>query len=356
MQNDRWYILKVAGIYVTTIIGAGFASGQEIVQFFASYYNGGFVGILFSGLLFALIGAIVLNKVYSDRIKNYDEFIFPIFGWFFGWLIQILVTLFMISLFSIMVAGASNIISDNTGLSYTLSAILMGLICLIIILTSIRGVVMISAILTPFLIVGIILAGIYIIIFKDTAVFDITGYFSTVTKNNIFSSLLYVSYNSLMSIVIMCNLLPYLKSRNIAIKGGLLGGALLGIVAFIINWAIYIFYPEVSQAQLPIIEILHKYSGIAKVLYTFVLFLAMLISAVTSGFCVVDRISSKIKISPKIVALLLCILAVPMSSLGFSGLIATIYPVFGYLGLFIIFALLIQFVKGLFEPRRLRRY
>jgi len=56
---------------------AGFASGQEIMQFFSSYYEGGFYGIVLAGVLFALIGYIVLVKVYSERIRNYEEFLFP---------------------------------------------------------------------------------------------------------------------------------------------------------------------------------------------------------------------------------------------------------------------------------------
>ena len=90
-------ILKVAGVYITTIIGAGFASGQEIVQFFSSYYEGGFYGIILAGILFAIIGYVVLDKVYSERIRGYDEFVFPTVGWFMGWVMEVVVSLFMFS-------------------------------------------------------------------------------------------------------------------------------------------------------------------------------------------------------------------------------------------------------------------
>ncbi len=72
----------------------------------------------------------------------------------------------------------------------------------------------------------------------------------------------------------------------------------------------------------------------------------MYTSAVTSGYCLTERISTKIKISYKLVAAVLCAVAIPMSSLGFSSLIAALYPVFGYLGLFLLFLILFQFIKG----------
>jgi len=46
LSQDVKNILKVASIYMATVIGAGFASGQEIMQFFSSYYEGGFYGIV----------------------------------------------------------------------------------------------------------------------------------------------------------------------------------------------------------------------------------------------------------------------------------------------------------------------
>ena len=36
--------LRIAGVYVGTIIGAGYASGQEILQFFTGYGWWGIVG------------------------------------------------------------------------------------------------------------------------------------------------------------------------------------------------------------------------------------------------------------------------------------------------------------------------
>lgn len=91
----------MASIYIATIVGAGFASGREIVQFFTSYYRGGFYGILLTGVLFAFIGYTVLNKVYLERIQNYEEFLFPTVGWVLGWVMEIIVTLFMASVFAL---------------------------------------------------------------------------------------------------------------------------------------------------------------------------------------------------------------------------------------------------------------
>lgn len=353
MKGEVRSIIKVACIYMATIIGAGFASGQEIVRFFTHYYEGGFYGIILAGILFGLIGAIVLNKVYCERISNYDEFLFPSVGWFLGWVMEIMVTLFMISLFCVMVAGMGNILMEKFKLPFNYGVALMAVLCMIIILTDIRGIVSLSSIVTPLLLIGIIAVGLYIIIFKDTSVFNISAGLGKITDNWFFSSLIYVSYNSILSIVVMCTLLPYLKTKRTGIVGGLLGGSFLCLVALILNTAIFIFAPHSLISEFPVLSIVQKYGSLLNIIYTFILWLAMFLSAVTSGYCFIERIGSKIRINEKIIALIICAVVIPLSSMGFSNLIATIYPIFGYLGLFMVFVVLFQGLRLL--PRRLNK-
>jgi len=335
-------IFKVACIYMATIIGAGFASGQEIMQFFSSYYEGGFYGIILAGILFSIIGYVVLDKVYSERIRNYEEFLFPTVGWFFGWVMEILVTMFMISVFCIMIAGAGGIISDKLSIPYYFAVLIVALLCALVFFTEIRGIVNISSILTPILIFGILGFGLYIIVSKEMAVFNFSGSISKITDNWFFSSLLYVSYNSIASVVVMCSLLPYLKNRKTAVLGGVLGGVMLCFMAIIINFAIYLFYPHIPTEDLPVMGMVDSYSSVLGNIYTVILLLAMFVSALTAGFGFVERISSKINISKKVIILVICALSIPLSSVGFSGLISTIYPVFGYMGMFMVFAIVIQ--------------
>jgi uncharacterized membrane protein YkvI len=277
MPGETRNILKVACIYATSVIGAGFASGHEIMRFFSIYNTGGFCGIILAGILFSTAGSIMLRKVYSDRIRNYEEFIFPVFGWRLGWAMEIAVTVFMLFIFCIMMAGSGGVISDTFGIQYKYALLLMGIICMVLILANVRGLAVLSTIITPVLILGIILAGIYIIFCRDTEVFIISGYLDRLTRNWFVSSLLYVSYNSIPAFVIICSLLPYLKTQRTAVLGGIVGGALLSLATLIINIVIRLFLPGVLENELPLLDILKKFSGPASSLYAFVLWAAMLV-------------------------------------------------------------------------------
>ena len=66
-------IIKVSLVIIGTMIGAGFASGQEIGLFFNRYGIVGLIGIIVSSILTGLI----INKVFSilqkKQIHTYSE-------------------------------------------------------------------------------------------------------------------------------------------------------------------------------------------------------------------------------------------------------------------------------------------
>ncbi len=350
-KNEIFNIIKVGSIYTATVIGAGFASGQEIAKFFLVYEQRGFYGIILSGLLFALIGYIVLNRVYSHRIRNYDEFLFPMTGWLMGWIVEIISILFMVSVFFIMIAGSGSLVSDTFYIKMEYGIFIMSFICMLILLADIRGVVGLGTLITPVLITGIIAIGIYIIVTRDISVFNSGNILTGLTKNWVSSAIVYVSYNSILSVVVLSGLFPYLKSRKVAGLGGIMGGAMLCVIALIIYLALYIFYPATIHSEFPIMSVLVKYNTAITKVYSLVLWLAMLLSAVTSGYCITERIGSKLKLKQKYTAVIICGVAIPFSSMGFSNLIAAIYPLFGYMGLFMVILILVNGLKDIRSGR-----
>jgi uncharacterized membrane protein YkvI len=105
---------------------------------------------------------------------------------------------------------------------------------------------------------------------------------------------------------------------------------------------------------MPILSIIDRYNSIAGEFYTILMLLAMFISAVTSGYGFIERISTKVKVSKKIIIPVICGFTIPLSGMGFSKLISLIYPVFGYVGMFMVFAILLQGINMLNSARNQR--
>ncbi len=63
-------VISFAGAYVATVIGSGFATGQEILQFFTFYGYAGIIGGIISMVLFSWFGAEVIDKGRELKLKE----------------------------------------------------------------------------------------------------------------------------------------------------------------------------------------------------------------------------------------------------------------------------------------------
>jgi len=199
---------------------------------------------------------------------------------------------------------------------------------MIVFLTDIKGIVALSSFVTPILVLGILGAGFYVIVNMDAWVFSPVPGFDAITDNWLVS--------------VMCSLLPYLKSRKIAAAGGIIGGLALSFIAIVLNIILYVFYPDIVSEEIPVLSIIGRHNFILGEFYKILLLLAIFISAVTSGYGFIERIANKVRISRKILIPVICGFVVPISNVGFSGLISSVYPAFGYVGMFMLFMILIQ--------------
>ena len=60
-------VIKYAGAYIAFIIGSGFATGQEIIQFYTSYGIWGIGSIAISMFLFAWVGGTVTDMGFRTK-------------------------------------------------------------------------------------------------------------------------------------------------------------------------------------------------------------------------------------------------------------------------------------------------
>ncbi|NLY42716.1 MAG: hypothetical protein GX066_01860 [Clostridiaceae bacterium] len=348
MNSDIRNIIKVASVYTGTILGAGFASGQEIKQFFVVYGYKSIYGILLSGALFSLFGMVVLNKIYSKKIKSYEQYVVPLTGKFLERVLEMIICLFMLSSFCVMVAGNGAMFREEFGMAEGIGIFLMAGLCLLIFLYDIKGVIAVNEVLTPVMLIGITLLGSYIIIFRDHSVVNITPFVYNIMNNWISSSLIYVSYNTLTLIVILTALEPLLTKRRIALLGGLLGGCVLGVIAFILWAVLMIFYSDIILYEIPFLQIVMKKGRVMEIAYVFILFCAMFTTAVSNGYGFLNRMVRWTGINKKVCAVMFCLSSIPLAYLGFSNLVRGLYSFFGYLGIFMVVITLLDGMKEFF--------
>ena len=339
---------EIASIYIGTVIGAGFASGKEILQFFGDYGSKGILGIVLSSILFAIIAAVILLKVYTGKYQSYQDIIFPVLGKKLGVIIELFMLSYLFMSFCIMLAGSGTLFKNQLNMSYDIGLAVMAILALITMMYSVRGISIVNTILIPFLIIVIVIIGLLVVNVEGVNTTYI-GPNKPFKYNWLISSILYVSYNILSAVAVLSSLLPIIKNKRSAIAGGVMGGLGLGLLSLFILLPLLILYKDVYQIEIPMIKAASYIGSGGEVIYSVILWIAMFTTAVGNGFGLVSRISVVTKMNFKIVAVILCATTVPFARIGFSNLVNTFYPIFGYIGaLFLFLFVFISIYKKIF--------
>lgn len=138
-------ILLVAATYIGTVVGAGFATGKEIVTFFSKFGAAGTIGVVISCYLLILFGTKIM--IISARIEaySYKEFNEFLFGRRWGKLVNFLIFIIVISVTSVMLSGAGAVFHEQLGLPYQVGIISTLLLCYCVVLNGLKGLFAINA-------------------------------------------------------------------------------------------------------------------------------------------------------------------------------------------------------------------
>lgn len=336
-MEKNW--IKIAAIYIGTVIGAGFASGREIVEFFGVYGVKGLWGIYIVGVLFSILGSMLLVKVHDYRISSLNELLEKLFPKKIKIFIDILIIISLYTGFSIMVSGSGALFKENFNLSYNIGIIVMIIFSFIVFLFSLEGFSTVNTILVPLLVIGIIFTSFYLSSGGGYDMSVLHGKTLTTKGNFITSSFLYFGSNSLIIIVVFSSILPLIDSKRSAIMGGMTGGIMLFFLAIALIKPILIYYEQVKTLDIPMLYISSLVGESYRKMYSIILWIAMFTTALANGFGFIN----KFKIKNRFLILLFCISSIPIARLGFSNLVSVIYPIFGVLGFIMI--TLILFTK-----------
>lgn len=329
-------ILKTILVIIGTMIGAGFASGQEIYLFFNKYGTIGALGMVISCAITGVVIYKVLNIVKNKNIHTYSQFLEAInSNKKINKIMQLMIQVFLLVSFYIMVAGFSAYFNQEFEILIYIPAIIMAILCYITFANDTKGIVYINTILIPFLCVFIWYLGI-----KN---FDFTiMYFENNININyqfgwLFSGILYASYNSILLVPILIELGNYMNEKGKIKRVSIWCGIILAILGLILFFLLLRGGNYIKNLELPMIQITKDFSNIHSIIYGVVILIAIFTTAVSSGYGFLKNLPDK---KYKMATLIICATSVLVVPIGFSNLVNLLYPIFGVLGLIQIFGVL----------------
>ena len=285
--------LAVAWGYMGAVIGAGFASGQELVQFFVSYGSLGSRGVILAGCLFALFGGLLLFWVNVHQLDNYQSALKSLFGKRCSIIVDSLLALFLFLGICTMLSASGAVFYEHINQSKTTGVLLAYFGVLFFLFTGRRGMVSSYNLLVPikFLLLLIVAGYAAIIGGVVTPSNAIPGHLvNPYVGNWTLASVLYVAYNFSLAMVVLVEYQPITTFRD-GVKGAFIGGLMLGLVALVCYYALLPCMPVIIHYEIPMLYVAGAISVPAKAVYMVVLWIGILTTAIANTYGFAQRFS-----------------------------------------------------------------
>lgn len=339
-------IFQISTVFIGTVVGAGLASGQEISQFFTQYGYKSFIGIIICSIIYIIMSIIIINISAKYRLNSYDGLIKLISPGFLGMATNFLTTFFLIASSSIILAGSGALIHQYFNLPRWIGILIMLIISIIVLSRNIKGIMEVNSIIVPSLILVIItLFMLYITFYKNIN----TPYLKNIHyyKNNwLFSSLIYAAFNILCYSGVLIPLTHSINKKKSLIAGSILGSLGLTILTLIINFLLILNMPYIFKYEIPLLYIANRFGKILQIMILVIIFLEMFSTEVSNIYSVGKNFEEIFNISYKKSIVIILLITIPISQVGFVNLISCIYPAFGVISLIFIVQCIIFYFKN----------
>ncbi|ADG82271.1 YkvI family membrane protein [Thermincola potens] len=346
VPKDSW---KVAVTYIGTVVGAGFASGQEVLKFFSSHGLPGIAGVCLSALLFSVSGILVLGSGRALRAVSYKEVFEYICGRPLGFILEKLITLFLFATLSVLLAGSGAVLAQQLDVPYLLGTLLTVVLTIITVLSGIKGIIRANSIIVPLLTVGCLIVGLSSISISSLICLNVNQIAvpASSTPHWLLSAFTYVAYNLTLSTGVLAPLGHEIGKKNALLAGGLIGGLLLGALASLINLAILsnLAGPLAKLPEVPMLQLAASVGRPFQLFYAIILWAEIFTTIIGNVYGVTTRIVEGFNLSYKRTLTVIMLLAVCFSQVGFSRLVGFLYPLFGYVSLIFLVALFTRPLK-----------
>lgn len=324
-------VWKVAALYIATVIGAGFASGQEIIQFFLRFGIGGIFGLVLATICLSVVGGALLKRSYQIQTRDYKSLLFKTGGKAAPFL-DLLYTIFLLAGLAIMLAGGKETVAYIFGINggQFITAVL-------VIFLLIRGpeqILNTSAALVPLLIVYTIYIA-CVTILKGNLVFPGEAFGAAIPYG-----MLYAGYNLGFALAVFASISELVPDSRVAQQGGWIGGLVLGGLIGLVMLALWSGSLSAIGHSVPMLFLAQQIGGYAALGYGLVLWIAMYTTAVANGYAIATRTKTVVNLPWSLNCTMVVVIALLLSELGFVILISLAYPLFGYVGLYLIYRLL----------------
>ncbi len=351
-MNSNINAFQIASAYIGVTIGAGFASGQEVLQFFSLFGPSSFAAIVLASFLFAAFALIILKTGSRLKATSHREVVVHAGGKVVGLAVDLTITFFLFGSFVAMLAGAGASAGQQFGFQPLYGSVFMASISLATVLFGLSGILSALSFLVPVMLAGIAAVFVAVLLSYPAGLREI-GLFAQPWAAVIpywpLSAVTYVSYNLVMAVAILSPMGKLARSKADLERGAVAGGIVLGAGILAINLSILLI-PESFGYSIPMNYVASRLSPLAGSVYAVILLAAVYSTAVGGLYGFSARLTDPAGPRFRLLAVVITVAAVAASAVGFTNLVRFLYSGVGVAGFLLLGGLVYEYIRLRLRP------
>ncbi|VEH06909.1 YkvI family membrane protein [Corynebacterium kutscheri] len=335
--------------FVGLLVGAGFASGQEVMQYFVSFGSSGIWGMLLAGSIMAVAGTVFLQLgsyfQASEHNVVFSSVAHPVVSKFLDF--SVVVTLFSIGF--VMLAGAGSNLEQQWGFPTWVGSALMLILVLACGMLDVDKVSRVIGGITPLIIIAVLVVGIYSLLHLPGnfgEVFQVAEAMESPLPNWWISALNY----SGLALILAVSMSLVIGGDNLnpqeAGLGGLLGGIMYALLMAVATFSLLVNINIVGNADMPLLAVVNEIHPILGIIMAIIIYLMIFNTAIGMFYALGRRLSARKPENYRQIFIIGCLAGFAISFAGFKVLMQYVYPVLGYIGIALIIVLMVAWLRG----------
>lgn len=334
-------VMRIGGAFIAWVIGAGFATGQEALQFFSSYglYSFAVAAVNLAG--FIAVGYFLLREGFRKKgEKEFNHFKY-FCGKKLGAFYTFLITLTLLLLIPVLFSGAGATLYEYYGVNRYIGSAVIAAAVLAVYLMGFEKQIKIISSIGPVIILFSLLVGI-VTVLRDGARLNSAALYADslapyrAAPNWFLSAISYLGLNLFPGSTYFVRLGTAAKNEK-EVKYGVLCGVLMVMLSVtVMSTAILLNGDAAAGLDIPVLYLAGKISYIFGAVFSVMLILGIFSSCTVMMWSVCSRFKPENKRLNAAFAAAAAVACYIISLFPFGSLINAFYPAVGYIGLLFI--------------------
>ncbi|MGM8212855.1 YkvI family membrane protein [Virgibacillus sp. W0430] len=319
--------MKWLFLILGTMIGAGYASGRELWQFFGDESG---LAILLFVIMFIISCTVIMTLSYEKRATDYLYVLEAIVGKRLVRIYDYMILLYLFTTTVVMIAGSGATVQAFQ-LNYWWGVILISVVLLLLFIKDINAVLSINQFIIPLLLVGLLFVLLQFTIDQQLPLLSPWS-----KQSNWAAAFPFTALNVLPLVAVLGAIGTKVQTKGEIWIASIGSGVVFGIISYIYNNSLIQIADEILLYEIPLFAILKNYSANMLFFMSILLWIAIFTTAAAGILGIVTRIKRSVQLPIWLLVLLSLACMLPLTIFGFSTLIAYIYPAYGILNLYIL--------------------